>query len=304
MVSKILEIFASELRGGNVGIGTTNPNQLLSVNGTIESTFGGFKFPDGTTQTTASANIFSLWTQSVNNIYYNIGNVGIGTSSPIKALDIIGNTHVTGNSTIDGNVGIGTTSPNSKLEVTNGYIELDTSSGEPPSADCDNADEMGRMKVDDSSLKLYVCSYDGSIHTWMSILGDSLTPPPQSSVPVIISLIADDPDDGDIVYSAGDTITMTFDSDTNTPGGAGIQTKTAVDNLFTFTKSLGQPYRGQWITADTFTITINSIRNARPPVIGVTTATPSGITSILSTDGTSIPSNSTSPVLSGDFGIQ
>jgi hypothetical protein len=38
---------------GKVGIGTASPGQLLSVAGTVESTSGGFKFPDGTTQTTA-----------------------------------------------------------------------------------------------------------------------------------------------------------------------------------------------------------------------------------------------------------
>ena len=37
----------------NVGIGTSTPGQALSVVGTIESTTGGFKFPDATTQTTA-----------------------------------------------------------------------------------------------------------------------------------------------------------------------------------------------------------------------------------------------------------
>jgi len=41
--------------GGRVGIGTTSPQQALSVAGTIESTSGGFRFPDGTTQTTAPA---------------------------------------------------------------------------------------------------------------------------------------------------------------------------------------------------------------------------------------------------------
>jgi predicted heme/steroid binding protein len=40
---------------GNVGIGTTTPTQKLEVAGTIYSTSGGFKFPDGTTQTTAAA---------------------------------------------------------------------------------------------------------------------------------------------------------------------------------------------------------------------------------------------------------
>ena len=38
----------------NVGIGTTTPGSKLTVAGVIESTTGGIKFPDGTTQTTAS----------------------------------------------------------------------------------------------------------------------------------------------------------------------------------------------------------------------------------------------------------
>ncbi len=40
-------------RSGNVGIGMMSPSQKLSVAGTIESTVGGVKFPDGTVQTTA-----------------------------------------------------------------------------------------------------------------------------------------------------------------------------------------------------------------------------------------------------------
>lgn len=40
---------------GNVGIGTASPNQKLSVTGIVESTSGGFKFPDGTVQASAAA---------------------------------------------------------------------------------------------------------------------------------------------------------------------------------------------------------------------------------------------------------
>lgn len=39
---------------GEIGIGTTIPSQMLEVAGTIYSTTGGFKFPDGTVQVTAS----------------------------------------------------------------------------------------------------------------------------------------------------------------------------------------------------------------------------------------------------------
>lgn len=38
--------------GGNVGVGLTNPGSRLTVAGVVEST-GGFRFPDGTVQTTA-----------------------------------------------------------------------------------------------------------------------------------------------------------------------------------------------------------------------------------------------------------
>ena len=41
-------------RGGNIGVNTTTPNSPLSVAGTVESTTGGFKFPDGSLQATAA----------------------------------------------------------------------------------------------------------------------------------------------------------------------------------------------------------------------------------------------------------
>src|SRR5262249_51405745 len=39
---------------GNIGIGLTAPMSKLTVQGMIESTLGGYKFPDGTIQTTAA----------------------------------------------------------------------------------------------------------------------------------------------------------------------------------------------------------------------------------------------------------
>ena len=61
----------------------------------------------------------------------------------------------------DGDVGIGTSNPNSLLEISNGYIELDTNTGIPPAGDCDAADEVGRMVVDSINTNFYVCTSVG-----------------------------------------------------------------------------------------------------------------------------------------------
>lgn len=52
-------------------------------------TSSGIKFSDGTTQTTAASGGDSLWSQSGSYIYYNNGNVGIGTTSPGTLLDVM-----------------------------------------------------------------------------------------------------------------------------------------------------------------------------------------------------------------------
>src|ERR1700742_2385170 len=44
----------SEDKYGKLGVGTTMPGSKLTVAGTIETTAGGVKYPDGTVQTTAA----------------------------------------------------------------------------------------------------------------------------------------------------------------------------------------------------------------------------------------------------------
>ena len=48
-----------------VGVGNNNPQSKLTVAGTIESTTGGVKFPDGTTQTTAAASVTGIPTLNI-----------------------------------------------------------------------------------------------------------------------------------------------------------------------------------------------------------------------------------------------
>jgi hypothetical protein len=51
----------TEDKFGKVGIGTTTPTSKLTVQGMIETTLGGYKFPDGTIQTTAANGLQSIF---------------------------------------------------------------------------------------------------------------------------------------------------------------------------------------------------------------------------------------------------
>ena len=74
--------FGNPGRPGKVGVGTTNPSYDLDVVGNIN--FTGNLYQDGSPFSGGG----SLWTASGSNIYFDAGNVGIGTANPFWKLEV------------------------------------------------------------------------------------------------------------------------------------------------------------------------------------------------------------------------
>ena len=75
-----------------VSFGLTSPVSAASTRVTQD----GIQFPDGTTQTTASTGGYGRWSANGFKLYYNSGNVGVGTTNPGEKLEVAGNIEVSG----------------------------------------------------------------------------------------------------------------------------------------------------------------------------------------------------------------
>jgi len=102
-----------------------------------------------------------------------------------------------------------------------------------------------------------------------------------ADVPNIDTFVADDPDDGDLVYSVGDTFTLAFDLPINVTASA-TMSQGAIDGNFTLSGGavFGVTYTGLW-SGDrlSLTITVNTV-GAPNPTIGGTTVSAAGTSNL------------------------
>jgi hypothetical protein len=138
---------SSNIYTGGVGIGTTSISYSLDVVGDIN--FTGNLYKDG------SSFKNTPWNSNVNStIYYNLGNVGIGTIDPINKL------HVNGKSYLNGEV----ITNNNNINVGTGTVTASTFSGTATRV-------SNSLSTGDSYL--VGSSFDGSSSTSWTINADS-----------------------------------------------------------------------------------------------------------------------------------
>jgi VCBS repeat-containing protein len=121
--------------------------------------------------------------------------------------------------------------------------------------------------------------------------------------PSPINFVAADPESPDEFYSAGDTLTVSFDRPTDTPGGGEPHARGVVDSLFSFGEfNIGSDYQGSWINSSSYEIRIVDPAGAHVP-IGAISATPVGTIPIRNAGASSDGATAPSPVLKGAYAI-
>jgi predicted heme/steroid binding protein len=109
--------------GGRLGVGTASPTQALEVAGTIYSTSGGFKFPDGSVQATASAGAPTSYVATID-----FGATGLLPSTPsVGAVTVAGTLAVANGGTGITSFGTGVATALGQAVTGSGGIVLSTS---------------------------------------------------------------------------------------------------------------------------------------------------------------------------------
>ena len=122
-----------------------------------------------------------------------------------------------------------------------------------------------------------------------------------ASGPEILSWVAADPDNGDALYSAGDTMTLSFDQDTNQ---VPVASMAEINALLQFSSLIAEDYSGQWLDPATLQITVVSpltAPSAIPAIASHIVRVKPGA-NLRNAAEDSAPSDSTSPALSGNWG--
>ncbi|MCO4782115.1 MAG: hypothetical protein KC646_07280 [Candidatus Cloacimonetes bacterium] len=129
---------------GNVGIGVVVPNYDLEVAGTISAEqilLNGVPIEPPS----------PVWNESTDNLSYNTGKVGIGTSDPEVKLHVQGKVKVSESVEVIEDINV------------HGYTKLGLTSDYPPADHCNEFAHYGRMKVDPYTPSLFICTKYG----WM-----------------------------------------------------------------------------------------------------------------------------------------
>lgn len=156
-------VLQANLNDGNVGVGTTEPEEKLDVNGNVvirgkalEVTGGAGSYVKVGKPQIGYSTTFSYEYDQASGMFdtYISNPCGKGMDCDL-ILDFP-----------YGNVGIGTTNPQSALQVDGdpGYLQIDSINTTPATTDCNENAEIGRMLLQDPNY-LWVCTSAG----WKSV---------------------------------------------------------------------------------------------------------------------------------------